>query len=211
MSKLIEFFTLDPSEGIIFWAQLIGFIPLILSLVTFALSKREHILISKLFSDLTSAIHFFMLGQGTGGAICTVNTARDFVFYHKSKKWASHIAVPITFGVLTLASSIIQWQGVYSLLPTIGSLLAIVGLWFSDPRKVKLINLPAIALWLIYSIIVGSISTTLINLISIITIITSLTVDLVRTHKKSQNKEVTNIEDVSVSASSNETHQITNE
>ena len=188
MSKLIEFFTLDPSEGIIFWAQLIGFIPLILSLVTFALSKREHILISKLFSDLTSAIHFFMLGQGTGGAICTVNTARDFVFYHKTKKWASHIAVPITFGVLTLASSIIQWQGVYSLLPTIGSLLALVGFWFNDPRKVKLINLPGIALWLIYSIIVGSISTTLINLISIITIITSLTVEFVRTSKTQQLK-----------------------
>ena len=186
MSKLIEFFTLDPSEGIIFWAQLIGFIPLILSLVTFALSKREHILISKLFSDLTSAIHFFMLGQGTGGAICTVNTARDFVFYHKTKKWASHITVPITFGVLTLASSIIQWQGVYSLLPTIGSLLALVGFWFNDPRKVKLINLPAIALWLMYSIIVGSISTTLINLISIITIITSLAFEFVRTSKTQQ-------------------------
>lgn len=210
MDKLIDFFTLDPSEGIIFWAQLIGFIPLILSLITFALSKREHILISKLFSDLTSAIHFFMLGQGTGGAICTVNTARDFVFYHKSKRWASHVSVPIIFGVLTLISSIIQWQGVYSLLPTIGSLLAIVGLWFSDPRKVKLINLPAIALWLIYSIIVGSISTTLINVISIITIITSLTVEFIREREKTQREEASIAND-DVNEPSNESPQATNE
>ena len=210
MDKLIDFFTLDPSEGIIFWAQLIGFIPLILSLITFALSKREHILISKLFSDLTSAIHFFMLGQGTGGAICTVNTARDFVFYHKSKRWASHVSVPIIFGVLTLISSIIQWQGVYSLLPTIGSLLAIVGLWFSDPRKVKLINLPAIALWLIYSIIVGSISTTLINVISIITIITSLTVEFIREREKTQREEASIAND-DVNEPGNENPQATNE
>ena len=210
MDKLIDFFTLDPSEGIIFWAQLIGFIPLILSLITFTLSKREHILISKLFSDLTSAIHFFMLGQGTGGAICTVNTARDFVFYHKSKRWASHVSVPIIFGVLTLISSIIQWQGVYSLLPTIGSLLAIVGLWFSDPRKVKLINLPAIALWLIYSIIVGSISTTLINVISIMTIITSLTVEFIREREKTQREEAS-IENDDVNEPGNENPQATNE
>ena len=187
MNQLIDFFTLDPSEGIIFWAQIIGFIPLILSLTTFALSKREHILVSKLFSDLTSAVHFFMLGQGTGGAICAVNTARDFVFYHKGKKWASHIAIPIIFGTLTLVSSIIQWQGVYSLLPTIGSLIALVGFWFTNPRTVKLINLPGITLWLIYSIIVGSISTTIINMISVTTIIVSLAADYIRFYK---NKEL---------------------
>ena len=183
MNQLIDFFTLSPGEGILFWAQLVGFIPLILSLITFALKKREHILISKLFSDLTSAVHFFMLGQGTGGAICTVNTARDLVFYYKGRKWASHIAVPIFFGALTLVSSIIQWQGVYSLLPMVGSLLALVGFWFDDPRTVKLINLPGITLWLIYSIIVGSISTTIINVISVITIISSLTVDFLTSRK----------------------------
>lgn len=189
MDKLVDFFTLSPSEGIVFWAQLVGFIPLILSLVTFALSKREHILVSKLFSDLTSAIHFFMLGQGTGGAICTVNTARDLVFYYKGKKWASHVCVPIVFGVLTLASSIIQWQGVYSLLPTVGSLLAIVGFWFNNPRTVKLINLPAVALWLVYSIITGSISTTIINSISIITIISSLSIEWIRALKLDEKGE----------------------
>ena len=102
------------------------------------------------------------------------------------------MCVPIVFGVLTLASSIIQWQGVYSLLPTVGSLLAIVGFWFNNPRTVKLINLPAVALWLVYSIITGSISTTIINAISITTIIISLAVDFIRTYKTIKYVEYTN-------------------
>lgn len=183
MQQIIDFFILDPSVPIEFWAQIIGFIPLVLSLFTFALSKRGPILISKLFSDLSSGIHFFMLGEVVGGAVCVINTARGVVFYNRGKKWASGIWVPILFCILTLGSALIRWEGVYSLLPAVGSVLAVIGFWFSDPRLLKLFNLPAVILWLIYSIITGSISSTLINIISITTIIISLLSSVIKSHK----------------------------
>ena len=74
--SIIAFFTLDPSEPISFVGQLVGFIPLLLAFVTFSLSKRSHILISKTLSDLLSAVHFLLLGEVVGGAVCIVNTAR---------------------------------------------------------------------------------------------------------------------------------------
>ena len=175
MDKIIEFFTLDPSNTREFVAQLVGFIPLLLALITFALSKRSHIIISKTASDLTSAVHFFLLGEVVGGAICIVNTARGIFFYHRGRRpWTSHILVPIIFSVITLATSLLRWEGAVSLLPTVGSVLAIVGFWCNNPHLLKAFNLPAVTLWLIYSIITGSISAVLINIISIITIITSL-------------------------------------
>ena len=183
MQQLIEFFTLDPSKPVEFWAQIIGFIPLVLSLFTFTLSKRGHILISKLFSDLSSGVHFFMLGEVVGGAVCVINTARGAVFYNRGKKWASGIWVPILFCVLTLGSALIRWEGAHSLLPAVGSVLAVIGFWFSDPKLLKLFNLPAVTLWLIYSIITGSISSTLINIISIITIIASLLSALIKSKR----------------------------
>ncbi len=188
MNKLIEFFTLNPAEPLTFWAQIIGFIPLSLSLLTFSLSKRSHILISKTFADLTSAVHFFLLGEVVGGAVCVINTARGCVFYQRGRsRLASHISVPIIFCILTLASSFIKWEGIVSLLPTCGSILAVIGFWFSDPRLIKLFNLPAVTLWLIYSIIIGSISATIINIFSITTIIISAIIDLVRAHRKAKN------------------------
>ena len=45
--ELIKFFTLDMSSPTEFAGQLVGFIPLILSFITFSLAKREHILVSK--------------------------------------------------------------------------------------------------------------------------------------------------------------------
>ena len=174
MKEIIDFFTLDPSDTRIFAAQLIGFLSLGIGLFTFALSKRQHILITKLACDLTAAIHFFMLGAVVGGATCSVNTVRSIVFYYRGdKKWASSIASPIIIGIATLSCSIIGWQGASSLLPTCGSVLAIIGFWCNDPKLIKFFNLPAVTLWLIYNVITGSISSALSNGISIITIMAS--------------------------------------
>ena len=196
MNKIIEFFTLDPSDPLRFWAQIVGFIPLVLSLITFSLSKRKHILISKTLADLTSAIHFFLLGEIVGGAVCVINTARSSIFYQRGKaKWASHIAIPIVFCVATLATSFIRWEGAVSLLPTFGSVLAVIGFWFNNPRLIKLFNLPAVTLWLIYSILIGSISSTLINSFSIITIVTSIIVDLIRRRRATKLRKDNGSED----------------
>ena len=179
IEKVIEFFTLDPSEPIYFIGQLVGFIPLAIAFITFSLSKRKHILISKTISDLTSAIHFLLIGEVVGGAVCIVNTGRGFVFYNKGKKWASGIYIPIIFCALTLLTTLLQWRGWYTLLPAVGSVLAVIGFWCNRPRLVKLFNLPAVTLWLIYSIMITSISATIINVISIITILISMVRELV--------------------------------
>ena len=176
--ELIKFFTLDMSSPTDFAGQLVGFIPLILSFITFSLAKREHILISKTLSDLTSVVHFFLLGEVVGGAVCLVNTGRGIVFYNKGKKWASGIYIPIVFSVITLLTTLLQWKGWYTVLPAVGSVLAVIGFWCNRPRLVKLFNLPAVTLWLIYSIIIMSISATIINIVSIITILVSMVREL---------------------------------
>ena len=184
---IVGFFTLDPSDPMRFAGQLVGFIPLLLSFVTFSLSKREHILISKTFSDLTSVVHFFLLGEVVGGAVCLVNTGRGIIFYNKGKKWASGIYIPIIFCVITLLTTLLQWKGWYTVLPAVGSVLAVIGFWCNRPRLVKLFNLPAVTLWLIYSIIIMSISATIINIVSIITILVSMVRELAGYVKQKNN------------------------
>jgi hypothetical protein len=187
--ELIKFFTLDMSSPTEFAGQLVGFIPLILSFITFSLAKREHILISKTLSDLTSVVHFFLLGEVVGGAVCLVNTGRGIVFYNKGKKWASGIYIPIIFSAITMLTTLLQWKGWYTVLPAVGSVLAVIGFWCNRPRLVKLFNLPAVTLWLIYSIIIVSISATIINVISIVTILISIIREFVAHVKAKSNAD----------------------
>lgn len=187
--ELIKFFTLDMSSPTEFAGQLVGFIPLILSFITFSLAKREHILISKTLSDLTSVVHFFLLGEVVGGAVCLVNTGRGIVFYNKGKKWASGIYIPIIFSAITMLTTLLQWKGWYTVLPAVGSVLAVIGFWCNRPRLVKLFNLPAVTLWLIYSIIIVSISSTIINVISIVTILISIIREFVAHIKAKSNAD----------------------
>lgn len=199
MEKIIEFFTLDPSNPVIFGGQIVGFISLAFGLINYLFTKREHILIIKILSDLTSSIQLFMFGAIVGGSICFLNISRSLVFYHKgSKRWASHILVPVIFGILTVGCSVIGWIGWLSLLPTIGSILAIIGYWCSDPRLLKLINLPAIALWLIYNIKVGSIGPSISNTVAIITITVSLCGSLIayiKSRRNTSSEEISAVKD----------------
>ena len=177
MEKIIEFFTLDPSEPIIFIAQIIGLLSLSGNLFTFAVRKRKNIFIAKIFCDFTASINLLMLGAVVGGAICGLNVIRSLIFYQRGrKKWASHILVPIFFVVLTIGCSLLDWGGIYSILPTVGSIFAIIGFWQDDPRLIKLLNLPCVTLWMIYNVLSGSIGNSIANAISVVTILFSLAV-----------------------------------
>lgn len=193
MEKIIEFFTLDPSDPIVFIAQIFGLISLAGNLFTFAVSKRKHIFIAKIFCDFTASINLLMLGATVGGAICGLNVLRSLIFYQRGeKRWASHILVPIFFVALTVGCSLLDWGGVYSLLPTVGSIFAIVGFWQHDPRLIKLFNLPCVTLWMIYNFLSGSIGNSIANAISVVTILASLImagIDYLK--KRGENQEFT--------------------
>lgn len=154
-------------------AQIVGFVPLAFAFLTFLLKERKHILLTKLTSDLLWSVHFFLLLQYTGALINAVNTVRDAILYHRDKRWASHISLLFVFAAFTVGATLIRWQGAYSILPLIGSLLALIGFWCNDPRTIKRLNLPAVLLWLIYGFIVGSLSTVLCNILSAASIIIS--------------------------------------
>lgn len=181
---MLDFSNWDFSNKMYIIAQLVGIIPLVLSYFTFILKKRKSILMAKLCSDLLWSVHFFLLLQFTGGIINAVNTVRDAVLYHREKRWASHWLVLFFFALLSVGASLIKWQGWYSAIPLIGSLIALVGFWCKDPQTIKRLNFPAVLLWLIYGLIVGSISTIICNILSLI----SLTISEINFQKKSKSQ-----------------------
>ena len=159
-------------------AQILGFIPVLLGFFIFRNVSRRTSIAIKAVSDFISAVHFLLLGAATGCAINCVNTVRGICFAQKGKrKWASGIWMPILFCIATTVSTVIGWTRIWSLLPLLGSCLAVIGYWCSDPKHLRRFNFVGIFLWLVYGIIVFSLPTIVGNTISLISIVkTELTV-----------------------------------
>mgnify|MGYP003293961540 CR=1 FL=1 len=158
-------------------AQIIGFGYMILGFFVFRNISRNASITIKAVCDALAAIHFALLGQWTGCIVCTINIGRGICFSQKGKKkWASALYIPILFILLTIGGSLLGWTGWESLLPMIGSCLAVVGYWCKDTKYLRLFNLAGISLWLVYGIITLSVSTIIGNVVYI----TSILITMVR-------------------------------
>lgn len=159
-------------------AQLIGFVPMFMGFFIFRNVRRSTSIALKAVSDFLSAVHFLLLGAPTGCAINFVNTARGICFAQKGKyKWASGIWMPLLFCAATAFSSMLSWSGLISLLPLLGSCLAVVGYWCTEPRHLRRFNFAGIFLWTVYGILTLSVPTIVGNTISMASILkTELTV-----------------------------------
>ena len=117
-------------------------------------------------------LHYFLLGEVVGGAVNGINTVRNVVFSQKGRRRrASRTYILVVFCILIALTSLLRWQEWYSFLPMLGSILAALGFWCSDAKNIRKFNLLAISLWLVYSIIIGSISGMLCNIFSIASIL----------------------------------------
>ncbi len=152
-------------------AQVLGFVPLFLSWFIFRAKSRTASIALKAISDGFSAVHFFMLGEWTGCVINCINTARGALFSQKGRhKWASGIYLPIGFCLVTIGFSTLSWTGYESLLPMIGSCLAVVGYWQTSQKWLRRFNFAGIFLWLIYGFVTFSVPTVVGNIISLVSI-----------------------------------------
>ena len=174
MSILVDWFRSgfsDPQRTV---AQIIGFLPMILSFFTFRQNSRKRIIFFKACSDALSALHYFLLREFTGGAVNVVCILRSLIFSQKDKRWARSNWIPVIFCIFTLLCAIPDFEGAKNLFATVGSCLAIVGFWQNDIKKLRYFNLAGVSLWLIYGIWAVSVSTILHNLITIISILSTL-------------------------------------
>ena len=88
---------------------------------------------------------------------------REGVFYHRDRRWASGVYLPILFLVANAVLTVLSWEGWISLLPLFGSSINVLGLWRASPRRMRLLAIPALSLWEVYSILVCSIPSVLVN------------------------------------------------
>lgn len=153
-------------------AQILGFIPMILGFFVFYFNNRKRALAVKAVCDALFVAHFCLLGQWTGAVVCIVNVLRGLLFAQRGKnRYLSMAWVPILICVLTVGGSLLTWAGPLSLLPMLGSVIAAIGYWCSEPGDLRKFNFVGVGLWLVYSVITVSVPSIISNTVMIVSII----------------------------------------
>lgn len=167
-------------------AQVLGILPLSLSLFIYTQKTRSRILIFKSISTFLWAVHYVVLGQTTGALTNAVLTVRGIIFAQRGKKGFSGLHIPIIFILFTILSAIPDFQGAKNILPMVGSCLTLTGFWQNDLKKLRLYNFVGTALWLAYGLLSFSIPSIISNLFALISIIYALLQEHLAKNKKAQ-------------------------
>ena len=160
-------------------AQAIGFLSLVLSLVSFQMKTRSQILIFQCMASLSCAVSLIMLGGIAGGILDVVAFSRTLVFSLADRyRWAKcKLWLPF-YIVIIIAVGIITWDptGIGTLFAIAGTLFSTVALYQKSERLMRIISLFAGPCWIIYSLIYSSAFGVLNEIIAM----TSLIIALIR-------------------------------
>lgn len=135
--------------------QGIGFIAVVLSIAVFQVNKRNRMLVLNIAASLLYTLHFFLLGATTGAAMNFLNAIRYLVFRKvkpsKQNSWILYI-----FVLAAGAATTLTWQGLFSLLAMVGTILSTIAYWPAKPRTIRRIALTVPPFWFSYNAVAGS-------------------------------------------------------
>lgn len=142
-------------------AQTLGGIALIILVISFQKDERKTLLKYQIFSSIFFALQYLCLNAITGCLMNIMTAIRNYVFRRYKEK------VPIMYLIAVLLImillSIISFNGIISLLPTIAVMLYSIAIWYGNLRLIRIVEVISCSLFIFYNIkvlaIVGLIST----------------------------------------------------
>ncbi len=169
--------------------QAIGVIAMTLTILCYQFKKRSHILIMQYTGNALWCAHYLLLGGYTGLALNLMAVARGII-YSLDYKWAKSFIWAGVFSAITIASCFLTYEAWYSILPTVGTVIATIGLRISDENLLRKLVLIAQPPWLAYNLIISSYPGAIATSFTIV----SLVVALVRYggFKRIKNEEMKN-------------------
>lgn len=122
-------------------AQIFGFIGIAVFLLCFQFKEMKTARKIKMAVDVIWAIHYFLLGGYPAFAINVICFFREIVFINSDKKFFSGKIWLYIFVVFNLASAVLTWKNVFSLLPAITACIATYSFWQKNIKKARVLAL----------------------------------------------------------------------
>ena len=136
-------------------AQTIGFVGVAIIVIGMQQKKYSAIVLCKISNELTSAIHYLLLGGYTGMIVNFASCFTNGVYWYRNTKGKSTLVFQIVFGTMFVVLGALSWHGPISLFVIAAKLLSSVSLGIHNPRIIRILNLISTPCWLTYNIYMG--------------------------------------------------------
>ena len=136
--------------------QLLGILAVVFGFVSFQMKTSRGILIFQVATASLFAAHYYLLDAPTASALNVLAAAFCVVYYFRDKRGSNSKIAPVIFAVLVIITSLLTWDGWYSVFIMSGLVANTLSLSLSDPQKIRYCMFVKSPLCLIYNIIVFS-------------------------------------------------------
>jgi hypothetical protein len=138
-------------------SQLIGFIGLLISFISFQFNKRSKILLLQIVVQCLFIIHYALLGAWVGSIMNAISAVRTVIFHQReTQSWANQRYWPIIFILIGLISGILTWKNYLSILPIIAMTFDTYASWSLKSKTIRFLYIVPRPMWFIYDLTVRS-------------------------------------------------------
>lgn len=136
--------------------QVLSIVAVITGFISFQMKTAKGILVFQIITALIFSTHYFLIGAMTAMALNLVASIKCICYYIRNKRNSTSLFVPVFFTVIVLVTSILTWDGWYSVFIMLGLLVNAISLSLSHPQAIRKLTLIKSPLCLAYNICVLS-------------------------------------------------------
>lgn len=162
--------------------HILGFVSVGLFFYSYQRTKKDKLLIIQTVATALSCVQYLLIGAFSGFALNIVCIIRNFAFYYRDKNQRMDWATPIVFSLCMAFASIFSWEGIHSLLITLGLVVNTMCMGMFGAKNFRKTILISSSLILIYNVFAFSYSGMLSESISLISVI----IGIIRYRKPAQ-------------------------
>lgn len=151
--------------------HILGFISVGLFFYSYQRTKKSKIMIIQTVATALSCIQYLLIGAFSGFALNIVCIMRNFIFFYRDKNRNTKLTAPILMALCMATVSFFSWEGIHSLLITLGLVFNTVCMGILNAKKFRKTILISSSLILIYNIFASSYSGILSESMSLISVI----------------------------------------
>ncbi len=151
--------------------HILGFVSVGLFFYSYQRTQKRKIMVIQTVATALSCIQYLLIGAFSGFALNIVCIIRNFAFYYRDKKQSNDLASPILFALCMAVVSFFSWEGIHSLLITLGLVVNTVCMGIFNAKDFRKTILISSSLILIYNIFASSYSGILSESISLVSVI----------------------------------------
>ncbi len=137
--------------------QILSIVAVILGFISFQMKKPKGILVFQTATALVFATHYLMIGAFTAVALNFLAAVKCVCYYIRNKRGSKNMITPIFFTALIVVTSIMTWDGWYSVFIMAGLVINSIAFSLSDAQTIRKLNLIKAPLCLFYNIAVLSV------------------------------------------------------